>query len=324
MSAFWSSFPRVREGLDRVRAGLRAQADALPADLRDELSPLVRREGKSLRAGLILLAAGDCGPNRQKAVDSAAVAVELLHLATLVHDDIVDQAALRRGEPALYQTLGPQKAVLYGDLLFASCFRSVSRDIGAQSSGALADLVTVMAVSEIQQLSDRFRLPLSPRRILRKTMGKTALLFSLSLYVGAREAQRPENLALALRRAGYSLGMAFQLQDDLLDWIGDSKVLGKPVLEDLTTGIYTWPVAQAWAADPETTRKELQAVRAGTLAPETLRDRWATQGRWTETEALVNRYLDRARRDLDRALGADSPERRDWDRFLARLLSRKV
>jgi heptaprenyl diphosphate synthase len=242
----------------------------------------------------------------------------------LVHDDIVDQAALRRGEPALYQTLGPQKAVLYGDLLFASCFRSVSRDIGSESSGALADLVTVMAVSEIQQLSDRFRLPLSPRRILRKTMGKTALLFSLSLYVGAREARRPEAVAAALRRAGYSLGMAFQLQDDLLDWTGDPRVLGKPVLEDLGAGIYTWPVAQAWASDPQTTRSELEAVRAGSLAPETLRDRWAQRGLWTETEALVNRYVDRARRDLDRALGPGSVERRDWERFLDRLLSRKL
>jgi heptaprenyl diphosphate synthase len=284
---------------------------------------LIWREGKSLRAGLILLAADPAAQGRQNAVDGAAAAVELLHLATLVHDDIVDQAALRRGEPAYYQQVGPSKAVLYGDLLFASAFRSVSRDVGPDSAGALADLVTVMAGSEIQQLSDRFRLPLSPRRILRKTMGKTALLFSLSLYVGGRESGRPDAVVAALRRAGYSLGMAFQLQDDLLDWTGDPKVLGKPILEDLVAGIYTWPVADAWSRDPTGTQKELAEVREGRLAPEALRDRWSARGLWTGTSARVALYLDRARRDLDRALGPGTPERRDWDRFLEILLNRQ-
>jgi heptaprenyl diphosphate synthase len=324
MSAFWSSFPRVRDGLDRVKERLLAQADSLPADLRDELSPLVRRQGKSLRAGLILLASGVVEGERLEAVESAAAAVELLHLATLVHDDIVDQAALRRGEPALHQRLGPQKAVLYGDLLFAAAFRSVSRDVGPASARSLADLVTVMAGAEIQQWNDRFRLPVSPRRILRKTMGKTALLFSLSLYVGAREGGRPEAVAVALRRAGYALGMAFQLQDDLLDWTGDPATLGKPILEDLTAGIYTWPVAEAWTRDAGLTRRELDDVREGRLAPGALRDRWADRGLWAGSERLVERYVARAEGDLDRALGPSGPERRDWDRFLALLIKRRA
>jgi len=301
---------------------MQEQADSLPADLRDELSPLIRREGKSLRAGLILLSAGDA-PERQAAVDSAAAAVELLHLATLVHDDIVDGAATRRGEPALHRRVGPQKAVLYGDLLFASAFRSVSRDVGADSARSLADLVAVMAVSEIQQLNDRYRLPLSPRRILRKTMGKTALLFSLSLYVGAREAGRPETLCRALRRAGYSLGMAFQIQDDLLDWTSDPRTLGKPVLEDLEAGIYTWPAALAWSCDPTRTRRELTDVREGRLAAAALRDRWSPLGYWEATAALAQKYAQRARRDIDRALGTETEERRNWDRFVENLLQRR-
>jgi len=323
MSSFWSSFPRVQEGLGRVRDRLRAQADSLPSDIRDELSPLVRREGKSLRAGLILLSAGPTEGARREAVEASAAAVELLHLATLVHDDIIDQAALRRGEPALHRKLGPERAVLYGDLLFATAFRSVSEDVGPASARSLADLVAVMAVAEIQQWNDRFRLPLSPRRILRKTMGKTALLFSLSLFVGAREGARPEPVALALRRAGYSLGMAFQIQDDLLDWIGDPAVLGKPVLEDLTAGVYTWPVAQSWRANPVETHRELTEVREGRLAPEALRDRWTAQGRWTGTRGLVNLYIDRARRDLDRAFNGNKKERDEWDRVLEALLKRR-
>jgi heptaprenyl diphosphate synthase len=307
-----------------VKVRLREQADSLPTDLRDELSPLVQREGKSLRAGLILLSSGGAPDDRRDAIDAAAAAIELLHLATLVHDDIVDQAALRRGEPALHQKLGPQKAVLYGDLLFAAAFRSVSRDVGPGAARSLADLVTVMVAAEIQQWNDRFRLPLSPRRILRKTMGKTALLFSLSLYVGATEGGRPEAVAAPLRRAGYSLGMAFQIQDDLLDWTGDPALLGKPVLEDLSAGIYTWPVAQAWRQDAEGTRRELTEVREGRLAAGVLRDRWSSRGLWAGTEALVALYVNRARRDLDRALGVGTFERKDWDRFLELLLKRRA
>jgi heptaprenyl diphosphate synthase len=323
MSAFWSPFPRVSEGLGRVRTRLRAQAEALPSDLRGELTPVLLREGKSLRAGLILLSAGPDAGERQAAVDAAAAAIELLHLATLVHDDIVDQAALRRGEPALHRRLGAQKAVLYGDLLFAAAFRSVSRDVGPESSRSLADLVAVMATSEIQQLNDRFRLPLSRRRILRKTMGKTALLFSLSLFVGAREGGRSEETCRILRRAGYSLGMAFQIQDDLLDWTADAGILGKPVLEDLAAGIYTWPAALAWEADSKRTKRELDDVREGRKTPVELRNLWNDRGYWEETAALAARYADRARRDLDQALGASGPERAEWSRFLDTLLNRR-
>jgi len=184
--------------------------------------------------------------------------------------------------------------------------------------------VTVMAGAEIQQWNDRFRLPVSPRRILRKTMGKTALLFSLSLYVGAREGGRPEAVAVALRRAGYAVGMAFQLQDDLLDWTGNPATLGKPILEDLTAGIYTWPVAEAWRLDPQGTQRELAEVHEGKLAPAALRDLWTGRGLWAGSERLVGLYLARAEADLDRALGATGTERRDWDRFLALLIKRRA
>ena len=324
MSTFWSSFPRIRKGLDRVKSRLLAQAEALPADLREELTPFLRREGKFLRAGLILLASGSDTTDHCDAVEGAAAAIELLHLATLVHDDIVDQAALRRGEPALYRQLVPQKAVLYGDLLFAASFRAVSRDVGPESARALAELVTIMAGSEIQQLNDRFRLPISPRRILRKTMGKTALLFSLSLYAGAKEGGRGDPVALGLRRAGYSLGMAFQIQDDLFDWTGDPALMGKPVFGDLLSGIYTWPVALAWRDDPQKTRRELTEVKEGRLAARDLWDQWAARGWEDKTEDLVSCYATRARGDLDRVLEPGSADRRDWDRFVDVLLSRQV
>jgi heptaprenyl diphosphate synthase len=306
-----------------VKARLVRQAETLPSDLRGELSPLLEREGKFLRAGLILLAAGRQG-GHEDAVESAAAAIELLHLATLVHDDIVDQAALRRGEPAFYRKIGASKAVLYGDFLLAASFQAVSRDVGADSARALAELVTVMAVSEIQQLNDRYQVPVSPRRILRKTMGKTALLFSLCLYVGAREGGRSEPISAGLRRAGYSLGMAFQIQDDLLDWTGDPRVMGKPIFEDLTSGVYTWPVALAWRQDPQRTRRELAEVRDGRLTAAELRDRWSDRGFESGTAGLISLYVERARRDLDLTVGADKADRGDWDLFLESLLGRRV
>jgi heptaprenyl diphosphate synthase len=181
-----------------------------------------------------------------------------------------------------------------------------------------------MAASEIQQLNDRFRLPVSPRRILRKTVGKTALLFSLSLYVGAREGGRPEAVSSRLRRAGYALGMAFQLQDDLLDWVGDPAALGKPILEDLRSGIYTWPVAVAWKHAAQRTKEELEGVRKGRLTPAGLRNRWVDLGYLVEAEALVALYAARARRDLNTALAETPADLEAWNRFLEKLLDRKV
>jgi len=320
LTLLWSQFPRVEERLGRLRQRVEQQVATLPRELREEIQPFLGREGKLLRAGVLFLAAGDAPRGCDQALESAAATVELLHLATLIHDDVVDQAALRRGEPALHRQFGPSKAVLYGDWMFAQCFRMISSDVSSASAHSLADLVSVMAASEILQWNDRFRLPVSRRRILRKTMGKTALLFSLAMYTGAHEAGKADSQAWALRRAGYALGMAFQLQDDLLDWTGQESELGKPVLEDLSAGIYTWPVTLAWEDNPETTRKELLDVRDGRLSPDALRDRWNPLGYWARTETLVQRYFNRARLDLSRA--CSTPERADWEKLIRRLSKR--
>ena len=320
MKSFWSEFPRVEERLGRLRQRVQKQAGTLPSELRDEIQPYLVREGKLMRAGVLFLAAGEAPSGCDTALESAAATVELLHLATLIHDDVVDQAALRRGEPALHRQFGPSKAVLYGDWMFAQCFRMISSDVSSASARSLADLVSVMAASEILQWNDRFRLPVSPRRILRKTMGKTALLFSLAMYTGAHEAGKPDSEARALRRAGYSLGMAFQLQDDLLDWTGQESELGKPILEDLSAGVYTWPVTLAWKDNPETTRKELLDVRDGRLTAADLRDRWNPLGYWERTETLVQSYLNRARLDLSCACNIH--EQADWERLIRGLSKR--
>jgi len=91
----------------------------------------------------------------------------------------------------------------------------------------------------------------------------------------------------------------------------------------LSAGVYTWPVAQSWRVNPEKTRAELTDVREGRMTPQALRDRWTAQGRWSDTRELVNLYVGRARRDLDKAFGANSSERQDWNRVLETLLKRR-
>lgn len=243
----WAPFPQTASDLSEVRRRLLAALDEGPEPIRRTGRELADSGGKGLRAGLLLLI-GRAGAFSPRLYDLAA-AVELLHLATLVHDDLVDQAPTRRGRPSLAAAQGPGRAVLYGDLFFAAAFDLASEAASPETARQLARLVRFMAGSEILQEEERFRVQVSPRQQRRKLIGKTAALFSLSCSAGAREGGlSPADQAL-YRRFGYHLGLAFQMQDDLLDYEGTAAELGKPAGHDLCRGLFTLPVHYALQAE---------------------------------------------------------------------------
>ncbi len=248
MRRFWSGHPELSRELERVRETILQRAASDDAEVKSALGQLLASGGKMLRPAFVLLASrfGTADPER---TIRAAAAIEMLHMATLVHDDIVDEAALRRGVATINALRGPRIAVLVGDWLFASCFSLIAELAWNENARALSLLVARICGSEISQLTDTFRVQTSVRRYLRRIAGKTAALFALSFHVGALEGGCPASLISILRRLGYCLGMGFQIVDDILDFSRSGVETGKPAGNDLAQGIFTLPVVLALKGD---------------------------------------------------------------------------
>lgn len=210
----------------------------------DACTPLFKG-GKRLRPMLFLLCANakvDCPPERTMPL---AVALELIHTASLVHDDIIDTAKKRRGVETANSKYGAQIAVLVGDYLFAKAFQLVAENnYGAEVSTVLSKLVKNLCVGEITQDRSLFKVPTLAEYYTRINL-KTAIFLSSCCRLGAIVADMDRREVDNLTAYGSGLGLAFQIIDDLLDFFGDEKVTGKPRGGDLKSGVITLPVIRA-------------------------------------------------------------------------------
>ena len=253
MTEFWNGSPRMGNKLAEVEAILISTIDDPAYPLARETKALVLSGGKMLRPAFVLIGAG-FGPSgrrsRAKKIPHIAAAIELLHTATLIHDDVLDAADVRRGLPALHAKFGTINAILAGDWLFSACFRMMADYADPKSARILARFVGAICASEIRQDLGKFTFATSRREYLRTIAGKTAALFSLALHVGGSEGGADALVNQALRRTGYAVGMAFQIIDDILDCESDDLTLKKPVGNDLKEGLCTLPLIFALEAAP--------------------------------------------------------------------------
>jgi heptaprenyl diphosphate synthase len=247
MTSYWVDFPGMPEALEKVSGIIRNAVASDNPLIAEGLGILLEGKGKMLRPGLLLIAAG-FGKPRLKHYQLAA-ALEMLHMATLIHDDVIDDSPLRRGVPALHTRFGSRDAVLIGDFLLSRCFLLAADYTSPRNAVNLARVVSIICNTEIEQNRDRFKSNLSRRAYLRKILGKSALLFSLACFVGAHEAGVPKEVCGRLRRVGYNIGMAFQIIDDILDYAGDPGQARKPLGRDIAEGLITLPVICALPLD---------------------------------------------------------------------------
>lgn len=203
---------------------------------------LLSAGGKRVRPALVLLSA-HAGSFRTEVAIPAAAAVELLHLASLVHDDVIDQGDVRRGLPTVNARWGGELAVLMGDYLFGRALAAAAF-LPRPPLAALGTLITRLATGEVDQLFGRGRQPSLPEYLDRVGL-KTASMLSTCCQVGAAAGDVPETQAAALVEYGWWLGLSYQLVDDLLDLEGDPLALGKPVGMDARTGVATLPAVLA-------------------------------------------------------------------------------
>lgn len=225
---------------------------------------LLRSGGKRIRALCVLLAARIGGRPADAEVRDLAVACELVHAATLLHDDVIDEGTERRGVPAARVVYGNSVSVLAGDHLLLRALKLVESVGFRRLLSLLLDTISGMVAAEAVQLERRSSFEPDRATYLRIIDGKTAGLFRWGLVAGATAAGMDDASCAALGRAGSALGLAFQLVDDVLDLEGDPRCLGKDLLVDLREGKLTWPLIVACERDGAT----IEAVRRFVAAEE--------------------------------------------------------
>ncbi len=231
------------EDLRAVEALLQARAASPVAMIPDLSGYIVGAGGKRLRPVITLAAAhaaGECTP----ASHALAAAVEFIHTATLLHDDVVDESALRRGKPAAKTVWGNSASILVGDFLFARAFTLMVETDSLDILGILSHASTVIAEGEVRQLAAQGRQDLPTEEYLAIIEAKTAALFEAAARAGSLSAGAPQH-ADALAAYGKNLGLAFQIVDDALDYGGTTTVIGKAVGDDFREGKVTLPVVIA-------------------------------------------------------------------------------
>jgi geranylgeranyl pyrophosphate synthase len=238
-------FAPIRPGLKQVEAKLKAVDSSLFGPLANAFVSLIGSGGKRLRPALALLSAEVAAPWQSRPdysrVIALAASIEMLHTATLVHDDVIDGALLRRGAPTLNATWSGGSTVLAGNYMFGTAARFSAETQTMRVIDLFSDTLRTIVDGELHQLQDRYNYSQDKANYYGRIYAKTASLFCAATEGAAVLSGLPEERVQDLRNYGYNLGMAFQIVDDILDFTGDDSTLGKPSGSDLHQGTLTLP-----------------------------------------------------------------------------------
>ena len=248
--------------LESIEARLRSLIESDPEVVAAPMADLFAAGGKRIRPALVLLAA-KCGRYDLAKLTPAAVAVELTHAATLVHDDVIDRAQVRRGRPTVAAQLGDEPAIVVGDFYFAKAYEQAALTDSPEVVGILARAVMDICAGEVRQQAIRHQYGTDVEEYMRRIAAKTATLLAACCDIGALLGGVGQAERSALSAYGRLLGLAFQIADDVLDYEGSEDEIGKPIGHDVEEGFATLPLMLAMedAATAEKLRKHLQPGR---------------------------------------------------------------
>ena len=245
-----SLFDPIRSELEVVEEKLHQAADAEHARLGEILRYLMDAGGKRIRPAVVILASKFHDHDVARVLPLAA-AVEMLHTATLIHDDLLDGSARRRGNPTLNAKLGVGAVVLVGDYLFARAADLAAATESVPVVNVFSKTLITICRGEIRHAFDEDGWRRTKDGYYRSTYSKTASLFAASAESGALLSGAPSAIVSSLRDYGCNLGMAFQIVDDILDFVGDEEEMGKPIGSDLRQGTVTLPLLLYFEGHPE-------------------------------------------------------------------------
>lgn len=291
-------FTSVQDQLKFVEQRIREQAgDEHHPDLRSALEHLLSAGGKRIRPTLSLLVGNMLGAPEEKIITLGA-SVELLHTATLVHDDLIDGALLRRGMPTLNARWSPAATVLTGDFLFARAAKLAAETDYLPLMKLFAETLAIIVNGELTQMFSA-RGIIDRANYYNRIYAKTASLFEMSALAAAMVATEDETIRAAMKTFGYEVGMAFQIVDDILDYTGSQVTVGKPIGSDLLNGLITLPAI--YYAEEHPNDEDIRSL---------------PDGGWKDTDrvqrivdnirrnAAIEKAMEEARQAVRRALGA--------------------
>jgi len=242
---------KVEEYLEQILAKEQAPLDRF-------YQHLLQAKGKLLRSGLCILAGKFGSAYHFAGLLPVAAAVELIHLATLIHDDVIDLAQIRRGNTTVNAHFGNMMAVLTGDSLFARAFLLLAQQKKPFLLETISQVVVAICQGETEQILNVFNLEQAEKDYFQRVEKKTAAFLAASCALGARISEAREDIVHSLENYGFNLGMAFQITDDFLDLVGDAKAMGKVPGSDLRQGIMSLPVI--YALKNSSNRQELRRI----------------------------------------------------------------
>ncbi|MFP4346595.1 MAG: polyprenyl synthetase family protein [Anaerolineales bacterium] len=290
----------LRTDLQRIQQLLFTGGEEIPQELQPALVALIEGGGKRLRPSMALLSTYLFDPGAERAREAAA-AIEMLHTATLVHDDLVDNAQLRRGVQTFNANWGTIATVLTGDLLFSRAAALVAETDNLPLVRRFSETLSVISRGELQQMFGRNGAIPTLEAYYERISAKTASLFGLASEVGPLLTVQPPEESRRLRRFGELLGLSFQIVDDLLDFTGEVRTLGKPSGGDLRQGIVTLPVILYLEEHPQDRRVEaiVEQPAHEPLIAEFLQD-LESSGALERTMRQAHAHVDEALALLDR------------------------
>ncbi|SEM85042.1 heptaprenyl diphosphate synthase [Mesobacillus persicus] len=234
----------LNSDINAIEKELESTIEAQSPLLRQASLHTLRAGGKRIRPVFVLLG-GKFGAYDINVIKNVAVPLELIHMASLVHDDVIDDAELRRGQPTIKAKWDNRIAMYTGDYIFARALELIGEIKDPLAHQILANTIVELSVGEIEQIKDKYNFDQNLRNYLRRIKRKTALLIAASCQLGAVASGVEENLHKKLFRFGYYVGMSFQITDDVLDFTATEQELGKPAGDDLIQGNITLPVLYA-------------------------------------------------------------------------------
>jgi len=252
-------FHLVRADLERVEASILEQARAFDPGVEGYVSYVCKTSGKRIRPALAVLSGGATGGTHEGHT-RLSVILELVHIASLVHDDIMDEADIRRQVPTAVAKWGSSLSVLLGDSLFAYALELATEFDDTHVCRTIAKASRDVCSGEILQTQRRFDLNLSVADYLKMIEMKTAALFAAASELGARLNNQPESVQHSLRDYGLKLGTAYQIYDDCLDLVGDEKTVGKTLRTDLARGKLTLPILYLLESATEAQKQKLSRM----------------------------------------------------------------